>query len=347
MKAFFLFFILLNLLNKNGFADHHDLSLPCLSNENFDEFSQIQKLSQHLSWFSAEDFQIENAPCKSKKIPTSEELNSFIQSKLTKKAVLQEKINGVEFRDESPELLRAFKHFTTSLDELGLRIFPEKQKNFQAEFSINPQCSKVHCALEKIWGKKTSEKMLYIYLKYNFNTSEYAFKDSDRFYDEELDDVLLALQDLPKQFLSLGAPNQRLTPTFVSNEKGKTIANAVIMLFDEWRKSFPIIRQYTLFHEFSHNIAYLFNRFDKSKEWLASSGWIKKGDEWTSAFDACFSSRYGASNPFEDFAESLSAYRYHGAQFKKDCPEKYELLKINIFKNSEYIDLSACPLFGM
>ena len=65
------------------------------------------------------------------------------------------------------------------------------------KYDIDPECDKVFCALEKIWGADFASKMLYIRLKYLYNTSELAFTNSSRFRAHELDDILIALEDLP------------------------------------------------------------------------------------------------------------------------------------------------------
>lgn len=54
-------------------------------------------------------------------------------------------------------------------------------------------------------------------------------------------------------------------------------------------------------------------------------------------------SKYGESNPSEDFAESLTAYRYNPAGLKKAAPEKYNFIKDRIFNGQEFINHSSCP----
>lgn len=297
-----------------------------------------------LEWFSANEGDIKNAPCKAKSPPSMEKMNSFIQSKA--KGSSMGYIHGISFKQESPALLTAFRELTTAKDEFGLFEMKENQKMIQAKYRINPQCEKVLCALEKIWGKELATKMLYIKLKHNYNTSELAFDNSSKFTKKELDDVLIALEDVPDHLAPLGGRNQRLThykrkATLPSYEGSTVYANAVVMLFDPWTAQSSTKRQYTLFHEFAHNIGAKFRGMDASPDWLKLSGWIKKGDYWDHNGKGCFLSGYGKENPWEDYAESVAAYRYNGQDFKKKCPKKYEFIKNNVFA-IEYTDPKLC-----
>lgn len=300
-----------------------------------------------LDWFSANDSQIKNAPCKTKSPPSLQDMQKYIDSIAF--GMTNGSVNGASFKLEAPQLLSAFTDLVTLRDAYGIR--PEKtQPDIQERYKINPECEKVMCAMEKIWGKETAIKMMYIKLKYNFNTSELAFQDSERFRRDELDDVLMALEDLPPHLSKLGARNQRLTRftkgyTLARYEDHSPIANAVIMLFDPWVKQKKEKRQYTIFHELAHNVSHKLKDMDESTEWLGLTGWIQKGDDWQEDKNNCYPSGYAATNPWEDYAESLSAYRYNGARFKQLCPEKYNFIKSKVFNNIEYTDAKTCGQF--
>ena len=328
--------------------DHEIVATPCTGKVLDMSFPDIEKLNQRLEWFGASNLQVANSPCKAKSVPSSSEIEEFIKSKIKPDQVQNAVVNGVDFKGESPILIRAFKDFTTAKDSFGWGLKPASQKNFQKEFNINPECRKVMCAMEKIWGKSLAEKMLLVKLKHNYNTSEYAFDSSSRFEEKEMDDVVLALEDLPQHLIPLGKPNQRLTlfergyTLAAYGKDSNVLANAVVMFFGGWSKSAPLKRQYATFHEFSHNISDFYSDMDNSPKWLKMSGWTKKGDEWESGKDACFTSKYGLTNPAEDFAESISAYRYGSEDFKKSCPKKYDFLKSEVFKGVEYTSLDSC-----
>jgi len=334
---------------------------PCIQTTAKSQLDYLNDLEKHIEWFGASDHEIMNAPCKSNKLPTLIEMKKFISSKAlpdnsqwgwAKSLIgpLNKPINGVQFKKESPVMIEAFSKLTTAMDVFGIFPNENKQIDFQALKNINPECEKVLCAVEKIWGEALGDKILYTLLKHNFNTSEYAFDNSDRFNEKEINDVMLALEDLPKGMIPLGSENQRLTHfkrgyTLSSNGPG-VLANAVIMLFDEWSTSPRIERQYTTFHELSHNIGTHFNKIDLSPGWLSLSHWIKKGDDWSKSSKACFASEYGLTNPAEDWAESVTAFRYNGANFQKKCPEKFNFIKKYAFNGLEYTSASSCPKSG-
>lgn len=330
----YLFFILLSF---NVYAQDDS----CVAIENSPVQFGMQKL---LEWFGAIDNQVEKAPCKTKTPPTQSEMLKFIASKT--KGVSARSVHGVNFKGESPALIDAFKDFTTAKDSFGFYDLIPNQKQINTEYKIGAECDKVLCAMEKIWGKEYAVKLLYMKLKHNFNSSELAFENSDRFTNAELDDVIVGLEDLPQHFQPLGASNQRLTHFkrgyTLKQYEGTTLANAVVMIFDPWDKKSRLSKQYTIFHEMAHNISTKLKDMDESPDWLKLSGWVKKGDDWTAAPTACSVSRYGETNPWEDFAETLSAFRYNGAQLKAKCPEKFAFIKNKVFRGIDYTEVKNC-----
>ncbi len=282
--------------------------------------------------------------CLKRRIENQEEMNAFISSKQTEGQ--NATIHGVDFKNESPALIEAFKNLTTAYDSFGMREKISNQKDIQKNYHINPNCDKVICALQRIWGKEMGIKILYINLRYNYNTSELAFDQSSRFTNDELNDVLYALQDLPEYLKPLGTPNQQLVHSDRRIQPYKENANSLVVLYNNWSKLGRFARRYTLFHELSHNIGDKLNSIDKSKDWLNKSGWLQIGHSWPASWsknkNACFASWYAKQNPDEDWAESLMAYRYNLFSFKERCRQKYNYIKDNVFKGKEYSTAKNC-----
>jgi hypothetical protein len=300
-----------------------------------------------MAWFSASELGVETAPCKTMAVPSADQMRAYIAGQSS--GTFSGDVNGVQIKDESQVLADAFKDFTTAKDMFGSRIKKDLQKNFQQEFAINPACDKTLCAMEKIWGKEMALKMLYVKLKFGFNMSEFAFEESSRFNQDEMDDIIMALEDNPPHLQKL-TKNQRLTmytrgTTLPSYEGTKTQANSVVMIFDRWSTNKSFRRHYVMFHEQAHNISSYLKDMDESPDWLALTDWRKKDeDTWEYPEDGkqCFASGYGIKNPWEDFAESVTAYRYTGADFKKRCPEKYNFIKSKVMNGIEYLDAKSC-----
>jgi hypothetical protein len=332
--------LLLILISPSSYGQDHTLCIPKVE----DPLADLADLHKHLEDHGANEAQIEKAVCKTLVPPSKEALDSFLNEKST--GSTSEAVHGVAFKNESPVLIAAFKKLTTAMDLYGVFPKEENQKDIQAEYQVNPNCTKVRCALEKIWGKSVSEKLLYLNLKHNYNASELAFDKSERFSEEELDDVLMGIDDLPPHLTPTGFENQRLThfkkgytlPMYSET----TIANAIIMLFDPWDNYGHRKKQYAIFHEVSHNTGSKLKDLDQSPEWLAINSWVKTGDEWTAAPGSCHPSNYGATNPFEDFSESMSTYRYNPSDFKTRCPKKYAFIKDRVFKGTEYTETQFC-----
>ncbi len=53
-------------------------------------------------------------------------------------------------------------------------------------------------------------------------------------------------------------------------------------------------------------------------------------------------SRYAETNPLEDIAESMTAYRFNASLLKETSPSRYQYLKENVFMGAEYLDDSNC-----
>ncbi len=317
---------LLLLLSFNAHSFFDDKGRVCLTHEHQEHRSLID-------WWGATVEQIQKASCKTLKPPTEDGIDGLIKKIATGKTT--EIVDGIQFTDESPVLVKAYKDLTK------LRK-PEASDRAR-------KCDKVMCAVEAIWGTELSKKIMYAKLKHNFNASEFGFENADRFTIAEIDDVLIGLDDLPEHLIPLGRENQRLSRfkrgyilASDSETGAEPLANSTVLLFDGWSRGPSLERQYAIFHELSHNISTKHGLMDVSPDWLNLSNWIKKGNKWDNSQIKCIISEYGKSSPMEDFAESLSAYRYNPARLKEKCPEKFNFIKQRIFKGVDYTDPKSC-----
>lgn len=362
-----LFLLLFAILPINLMATtfcEQELALPKID-------PQLEKATNEIGRHSCSDEELMSAFCKTSQVPSLKSMKNFINSQKSSK-LENENINGVQLEGESEVLLDAFRELSTPLHHLGLGISTLKKKtSLQKDYNINPDCKSVECAMTKIWGEKMGTQILYIYLAHGFNSSEHSYLHSTRFTEEEMEDVLLALGDLPTQYKKIGwHPNERgikkerLERASMERPKGqrlsrftatglggnKQIADATISLLELWTTQSRAKRQYTIYHEISHNIATHLHGLDLSEEWLKLSGWKKTSEEalfdpnetWKKNEDACFVSGYASEKPQEDFAESLTAYRYVSARFKEECPAKYKFIKEKVYNNQEYLSSSHC-----
>lgn len=347
MRIFWLTLLLSFQVQAHGEKNEKECAVPIPSVMSAED---LQYLKEKLEWWGASTTQLKNAPCKTKNIPLVIEMDSMVSQKDNGQDK-SETVHGVRLKNESPALIQAFKDLTTRRSMYGGTYFAadEPQTPVQTTYSINPACEKVLCAVQKIWGASMGRKILHMYLKHGYNGSELAFDNSGRFNEEELDDVLMTLDDLPPRMQPLGErKNQRLVPftpgyTLASYDEN-VLANAGIIVFDSWRAKDRLTRQYTMFHEFAHNMSDRNSNADESSDWLKLSGWKKVGEEWKKREDACVISKYGETNPYEDFAEVATAYRYNAAGLESKCPQKYAYMRDRIFKGVEYKTAEQCQL---
>jgi len=309
----------------------------------------IEKIQRKINFWSASDEEISSAFCKTKTAPTLKEMKAYNQ-KVMKGTGNSGVVHGVSFANDSKVAIATFSDLTTYTHTIGQMIWPKGQTPIQEKFEINPGCNKVSCAIDKIWGEELGTRLVYIYHKYGFNASELAHMHSRRFDPKDLDEIMKGLNDMPESFFPIGK-NRRLArfqapPTAPADPNSKVVADANITLFDNYFKNSDLSKHYTIFHEVSHNHAYNIGKnkvsADYDPKWLALSGWEKKGMDWSNAGGGCFTSVYGETNPAEDWAEAMSAYRYNGVKFKASCPEKYAYMKENVFNGLEYTSEKAC-----
>lgn len=296
----------------------------------------IEVATDKRDWWAASKEKIAKAPCR-KNFPTLEEQEKYLQKISQTPPSRQKKINGVEL-DDSPAMIALFKDLTTFED--FSEPTPPELKELGVKYKIGSDCKKVECVLGKMFGSKQAKEMLYMKQRFGLNTSPLIRPDMQQFSEQEQKMVQKALMDFPSHLLPLDE-NRQCTRLHKERSLGLgTLANATITFANEWTKYDPEIMQSTVFHELSHNIGSAKN-LDSSKEWLEASGWEKRGDDWVALKDN-FVSNYAASNPAEDFAESMVAFRYDPAKLKSAAPEKYKLIKEKVFAGVEYLKPEMC-----
>lgn len=226
------------------------------------------------------------------------------------------------------------------------------------------------CALKGAFDKQ-GQRIAYLRLRYGLNASAYAGApgvyghDSSFPAERDLEDFLYSAQSFPDLkapdgYLPLLDENGVDTGLNISsrayNNDDGYVAAAGILFFRTWRKPDRTRenRRYTVFHEVAHVVSAHLGYLDDTPEWQAISGWEtrskakteKKSGKVTHTFekvshaarDGCMTSYYGATNPMEDFAESVSAYRFNPKPFRDNpaCKAKYDFIKDKVFRGQEF-----------
>lgn len=237
------------------------------------------------------------------------------------------------------DLLKKLTTFDNIFMKLGGK--EDELKKNQKSFTLPEGCKKVKCAAESLFGKGVGEKLLYALSKYEMNMSPYTDLDLDPFSEKDIDLILEALDDYPETLLPFkkNKPLKHFKDGY--GPSPTTLANASITIYSPWDTEVTENKMMTIIHEIGHNIGSHFD-LDTSSEWLNMSGWVNKDGKWKATKEDQTISLYGQTNPAEDFAESIVAYRYNPQNLKKRSPEKYNFIKKYAFQGIEYLSEEAC-----
>ncbi len=306
------------------------------------ELADLVNLEKQIDWKAASDENIKKAFCTRKTPFSSEEMNQWLSSNKTTLS-MSNNIHGINFENESPENLESFRLLTSAVDIIGTPM-PNRQKTFSSA------CKKVDCALKEIFGNDVGPQLLFMHRRYGMNGS-HIIKEATQaslWKKEELDIVLLALSDFPDGVMPI-----QQSKTFIhaarETDNGRTLANAVITVFQLWNNQTKEQQRSTVVHELGHAIAGV-TKLDDSPLWMKNSGWTtstqiingKSVSYPTAAKPETIISEYGKTNEWEDLAESVVAYRYNPKALKELSPDKYNLIKKLVFDNVEYTSQAAC-----
>lgn len=302
---------------------------------------------------AATDEQVETSRCRNQFVPDADQVYLMAESG---QLPVSRSVNGVNFENEDPYLIELFEKLTTRTDGIG--YVDNKNKNDLSKFKIDPNCRKVRCAMEAIWDEGQGPKLLYLLDQFDLNGSELRnssileWESYRRMSPEELDSIIKSVHDMPRDQFPLSDRTQPISHVDSKTIQAQsTIANAVITLFDLWNKQSESHRQYTVFHEMAHNLSSKLGDIDSSPEWLELSGWEDSGKrdmfdrpEFTQNEErqGHMCSVYSMTNPAEDFAESVSAYRYNPKALKDRDPKKYEFIKEKVYKGREFNNKNQC-----
>jgi tRNA isopentenyl-2-thiomethyl-A-37 hydroxylase MiaE len=306
------------------------------------ELGPLEQLARRDTYFAASHQQVTNSPCRRRRTLAGikEHLNQ-VQRAEPKQTV---SIRGIELENQNSDLLNAFENLVTRRRILGEPLPNDEQPSLAAARN----CKDVICASEAIFGNRVGPKLLFMQQNFGMNGSELAFNNSARLRPDEINSFIRSLDDLPPHLLPL-LPNKQMThftrgsTLAIYGEDNGVLANATMTFFDGWSdKRNEGDRDMVCTHELGHVLGRQL-QLDSHPDWLNLSGWEDLGDsKWNITKPERLVSRYARTNPGEDFAESVTAYRYNPQGLKAVSPEKYEFIKNNVFAGLEYTNEREC-----
>lgn len=267
---------------------------------------------------------VENAVCR-KALPNTSELEAWLNAQNSLDPERKSShVSGYYFTNENPAFISAFVKLT---------------QNLTLARSATSSCQKVICAIEELYGKEAGLRMLYIMLKYGFNTAPSKLS-TNSFTISELEDIHAALQDFPRHAFPPAKASFAYEPA-QNDILGMTLSDGFalndIVLTQTWRNlATRELKQYTVTHELGHLISTQLGKLKDAREWRK----ISTSDHQVIPEKAV--SIYALDNSGEDFAESVAAYRYNPELLWSQSQEKYHFIKYTIFDGIEYRNRSQC-----
>lgn len=295
--------------------------------------------NDYLDHFSVNTREVSEAVCRRDFFNNPGDLQKKIHEIAGQGQTKSEEIYGIQLSNEKIELIGALKKLFTRRGYNHPKDFIQPQVDIREDLAIK-DCDKVICVLKRVWGEERGLKILWIMLKYGFNTSEYAYDDSESPTNEELDDIISSLDLLPPNAKDIlyGKNIPFLAFKNITGSQqvpaSSVLANSNILFFSSLRIRTSESRIQVFLHELGHLYS---NNGDSTKEWLKVSGWGWDVDRSS----RCAISRYGMETSGEDFAETFNMYRLAPKRLKKMCPQKYEFMK-NVVFQIEYNGTRSC-----
>lgn len=221
----------------------------------------------------------------------------------------------------------------------------DRQDEIQIDLTKNKKiegCRDVRCALDNLFIENNGVFHAYILSKYGYNTSHYPKSIAKEFNKADLSIVIRALESQPSFYQKMHVNKQLILvdENKVSIKKG-TIANATIEIFSAWQEYDEHMKEYIVFHELAHNMSAKFE-IHKNWRWDQFSGWEKEGKRWNLQHPERVISEYGKASQSEEFAESVSSYRYSPQKLKDLDPKKYQFIKNAVFYGVEFLEENNC-----
>lgn len=223
-------------------------------------------------------------------------------------------------------------------------------------------------ATQRIFGDRQGLQLLYLFTRYRVNASHLQTPEAAQWDTGELDSLILTFSDLPEHLVPfpLKAANKskgfqpvfRRKSTPISAGGGEVLADSAISIYDGWaNKPSLLTKRILLFHEIGHNLQSLIT---DEQNWTNLSPWpatieygvtvngvpavrkIKVKSNYKGTHEEPFPTGYSKTQPGEDFAESVTVYRYAPDWLMERNPEKYEYLREVIFDGIEYTSEAGC-----
>lgn len=173
-------------------------------------------------------------------------------------------------------------------------------------------------------------RVLSLYLDFGFNAMQFSNSDIQSFYS--------AVLAMPKGFR---APQNNFVLQRVKGfSEAKVLANATLTFSDYWSAANEGKRIYAVVHELAHRMDF---EASDTEEWRNISGFEPfLGGPGLQFHAGTTVSKYAQRNTWEDWAESVAAYRYNPERLSLVSSEKYNWIRWQVFGGKEFMNEGDC-----
>jgi hypothetical protein len=279
------------------------------------------------------------APCLAPARRTEASIAPQLDAAVSGAVRINAEVAGFSFRGEPEPLIEAFRQIT--------RLLPSAKTS-----AVESDCQTVDCAARALFGEDVGPRLLLLAVAYRYNASAAGADAARPWTAAELDELLAAFGDLPPSLFPLRdidyrALVHRTSPEVATHGRAFELAAQAgegsdgIVFAQGWLKTSATERRAIIVHEMAHEFTRARGRdFKWRAPWATAMASDARNAEVSR--QPSMASAYALKNMDEDFAESVTAYRYMAPLLKRRAPARYAFLKEWMFDGLEYGAAAKC-----
>lgn len=277
------------------------------------------------------------APCLSPARRSEVSISGQLHAAVSGAPRVDAEVAGFTFQAEPQPLVSAFRQMT--------RLLP---RNAVAKAA----CQDVECAARALFGQEVGPRLLLLAIVYRYNASAAGADAARPWTVAELDELLTAFGDLPASLFPLESVDYRAlvhrqSPELPATGRAFELAAHAgegsdgIVFAQGWLKTSATERRAIIVHELAHEFTRARGHdFNWRAPWAAAMA--SDAHDAEASGQPSMASAYAQKNMDEDFAESVTAYRYMAPMLKRRAPARYAFLKDWMFDGLEYGAAAKC-----
>ncbi|HEX6858858.1 MAG TPA: hypothetical protein VF138_01470 [Caulobacteraceae bacterium] len=250
-------------------------------------------------------------------------------------------VAGVRFKDQPAAEVAAFKAIASR----------RLRNDRQLAAAVARDCTDVLCASREVFGDEAGARILLLATERHYNAAP-LLEGEHAWSVDDLDLLIAGFADWPTGSFPQphGEPRIVREDSEDAQPSRQVMAHRLgvaamagegqpgIVFFPKWRSIRPSERRAIVIHELAHEFARRQPETWRSQWAQAAAKDADRAGEGSSSFV----SAYAESDIDEDFAESVSAYRYSAPLLMRRAPARYAYIKRTVFNGVEYGAAVSC-----